>query len=350
MSLTRRGLLAATSTASVALAAASQVTEAQAADAPTGPVPMPAAPVAAGPMADMPRGMVLATLRTGSGFNLAVRTAKGVMDVPRAAAILGMPAPFTMNDVMRGGHNTTLQHLVAAALASPKAASAFVPEAEAKFGPCVTDPEKILCVGYNYRPHAKEAGAAIPTTPILFNKFNNSLNWHRGDIKLPTKVSTKFDYEIELVIVIGREAVDVPEERALDYVLGYATGNDFSSRDLQFATSQFMLGKSSDGYAPLGPWLVGADMVPDPDSLNLECRVNGQVRQSSNTRELIFGCKTLISFCSRHFTLKPGDIIFTGTPEGVILGMPKDKQVWLKAGDQIACSVEHLGELTFGLV
>ncbi len=343
MSLTRRGLIAATSTASIALAAAN------AAESPTGPVPVTAAPAGAGPMADMPRGMVLGTLRTGPGYTLAVRTAKGVLDVPRAAALLGLPAPSTMNDVMRGGHNATLQHLVAASLADARAAPAFVPEADAKFGPCVTDPEKILCVGFNYRPHAKETGNAIPTTPILFNKFNNALNWHRGDIKLPTKVSTKFDYEIELVIVIGREAVDVPEDKALDYVLGYATGNDFSSRDLQFATSQFMLGKSSDGYAPLGPWLVGADLVPDPDALNLECRVNGETRQSSNTRELIFGCKPLISFCSRHFTLKPGDIIFTGTPEGVILGMPKEKQVWLKPGDQIACSIEKLGELTFGL-
>src|SRR5262249_13783835 len=125
------------------------------------------------------------------------------------------------------------------------------------------------------------------------------------------------------------------------------TGNDFSARDLQGRTSQWMLGKTCDGFAPIGPYLVTADQIPDPNHLKLECRVNGQVRQSSNTGDMIFNCKVLISYISRHITLQPGDLIFTGTPEGVIQGYAKDKQVWLKPGDQVACSLERLGELEF---
>ena len=129
-------------------------------------------------------------------------------------------------------------------------------------------------------------------------------------------MAKKFDYEVELVIVIGKTAHDVSEADALSYVFGYATGNDFSARDLQFKTSQLMLGKTSDGFAPLGPWLVTADQVPDPQNLKLECRVNGEVRQSSNTNDMIFGCKTIVSYISQVWTLKPGDIIFTARPRG----------------------------------
>jgi 2-keto-4-pentenoate hydratase/2-oxohepta-3-ene-1,7-dioic acid hydratase in catechol pathway len=184
---------------------------------------------------------------------------------------------------------------------------------------------------------------------VLFNKYNNALLHHGGTIKLPAAVATKFDYEIELVIVMGREARSVSEADALNYVAGYCTGNDFSARDLQFDTGgQWMVGKTSDGFAPLGPYFVTADQV-DPNNLNLECRVNGETRQSSNTRDMIYNCQQLISYTSVRISLRPGDIIFTGTPEGVIWGMPKEKQVWLKAGDKIACSLEKLGELKFDL-
>ena len=185
---------------------------------------------------------------------------------------------------------------------------------------------------------------------MLFNKYNNSLSAHRSPIKLPVEVAKKFDYETELVIVVGRTAKNVSEADALSYVAGYCTGNDFSARDLQFDTGgQWMVGKTFDQFAPLGPYLVTADQV-NPDRLNIECRVNGEIRQSSNTEDFIFTSAQVVSYISRHLTLKPGDIIFTGTPEGVILGHPKDKQVWLKAGDKIACSVEKLGELEFELI
>jgi 2-keto-4-pentenoate hydratase/2-oxohepta-3-ene-1,7-dioic acid hydratase in catechol pathway len=185
---------------------------------------------------------------------------------------------------------------------------------------------------------------------VLFSKYNNALSAHNGKIKLPVKVAVKFDYEVELVIIIGKEAHDVSESDALSYVAGYATGNDFSARDLQLETGgQWMIGKTPDGFAPLGPYMVTADQI-DPDKLKVECRVNGETRQSSTTADFIFNTRQMVSYISRYITLQPGDIIFTGTPEGVILGKPKDQQVWLKPGDKIACSVEKLGELKFELV
>ena len=135
------------------------------------------------------------------------------------------------------------------------------------------------------------------------------------------------------------------EADALNYVAGYSTGNDFSARDLQMLTSQFMIGKTHDGFAPLGPYMVTSDLIPDPNNLRLETRVNGETRQDWNTNDMIFNCRQLISFASKMMTIKPGDIFFTGTPQGVILGMPPDKRVWLKAGDKVACSLEKLGEL-----
>jgi 2-keto-4-pentenoate hydratase/2-oxohepta-3-ene-1,7-dioic acid hydratase in catechol pathway len=197
----------------------------------------------------------------------------------------------------------------------------------------------------NYRQHAQETGNPIPAAPILFNKYNNTLVGHRGTIRLPTAVSSQFDYEVELVVVMGRKARDVPEEKALDYVFGYANGNDFSARDLMRATSQLMLGKTCDGFAPLGPWVVSADQIPDPQNLRIATYVNGEQRQSSNTADMIYSCAQIVSYCSRHLTLLPGDIIYTGTPEGVILGYPPQRQVWLKPGDRVVTEVEKCGTL-----
>lgn len=287
-------------------------------------------------------------LRAPDGaLSLGVKQGTRILDVGKAGRALGLEVPATTDDVIAG---RALAGLHKALAAPPEAA--FVDEAAAKFGPCLTDPQKIIMLGFNYRRHAQETGTPIPKAPVLFNKYNNALLGHGGTIKLPTKVATKFDYEIELQVIIGKTCREVSESEALDYVFGYATGNDFSARDLQFRdgkASQFMLGKTSDGFMPIGPYLVGAELVGDPQKLAVECRVNGEQRQSSNTSDMIFSCAQIISYCSQHFTLKPGDLISTGTPEGVIVGKPPDKQVWLKKGDQIACSVEKLGELRFDL-
>jgi 2-keto-4-pentenoate hydratase/2-oxohepta-3-ene-1,7-dioic acid hydratase in catechol pathway len=292
-----------------------------------------------------PKGMTFCTLSGREGMRLGVRTEKGILDVAAAAALFRVKAPTTIHAVIEGADCAPLAKLVDKAMTDARGKSVLLSEAKAKFGPAVPNPEKIICVGLNYRQHAAETGSAIPPVPLLFNKFNNALTGHRSTVKLPSAVDSQFDYEVELVIVIGKTARDVSEADALKHVFGYANGNDLSARGLQRATSQFMLGKIPDGFAPLGPWVVSADQIRDPNNLSIQTYVNGQVRQDLNTSDMIYDCRTIISYCSRHMTLKPGDIIYTGTPQGVILGYPKDKQKWLKAGDRVKTVVEQLGEL-----
>lgn len=208
----------------------------------------------------------------------------------------------------------------------------------------VPRPGKIVCVGLNYRPHAQEARLAIPESPILFSKFGNAVAGPEATIKAPADVE-RLDYEAELVVVMGRRCAGVSEEDALDYVLGYCNGNDISARDLQFRTSQWLLGKTSDGFAPMGPYLVTGDDITDPDALDIVGRRNGSVVQHSNTSEMIFSCRYLISYISRYMTLEPGDVIFTGTPEGVILGQPEESRSWLMSGETVSVAIEGLGEL-----
>lgn len=299
----------------------------------------------------MVRQMTFAALRDDTGVGLGIKTERGMLDVRRAAAQFRVQVPATPDDLVRGqGDGAALQRLVEVALAAKTADELFVPEAQAQFGPCVANPGKIVCVGLNYARHAAETKAPLPVVPILFNKYNNSLLHHDGAINVSGLPAEKFDYEAELVIVMGRTARNVTEAQALSYVFGYCVGNDFSARDLQLQTTQWMVGKTSDGFAPIGPYLVSADQVPDPNRLDIECRVNGEVRQSSNTKDMIFSCAQIIAYVSRHFPLDPGDIIFTGTPEGVILGYPKEKRVWLRPGDRVETRIEGLGTLRFSLV
>jgi 2-keto-4-pentenoate hydratase/2-oxohepta-3-ene-1,7-dioic acid hydratase in catechol pathway len=299
---------------------------------------------------ELARGLTLLTMRRNGEYRLGAKTAQGILVVVEASRLLQMPAPGTMDDLLQNQDGPNLNALVDAALRSVSAQTAFLDEGTLEFGPVVTRPGKIVCVGLNYRHHAQEIGVPIPKQPVLFSKFNNALHPHNKPLRLPVETASKFDYEVELVMVIGLEARNVSEANALSYVAGYSTGNDFSARELQLETGgQWMLGKTPDHFAPVGPYLVTAEQV-NPDNLKIECRVNGETRQSSNTSDFIFNCSTVISYISRYITLKPGDIIFTGTPEGVILGHPKEKQVWLKPGDKVACSVEKLGELRFELV
>jgi 2-keto-4-pentenoate hydratase/2-oxohepta-3-ene-1,7-dioic acid hydratase in catechol pathway len=296
----------------------------------------------------MPQPMTYATLRRGAEFDLAVKTERGVLDVRAVEAKYRVGAPTTVEALLRdGGAAQTLARLVERAKSDPDAASFFIDAARAEFGPCVPHPPKIVCVGLNYRRHAQETGNPIPTVPILFSKFNNALNHHDGSVKLSALPTEQLDYEAELVVVMGRRAQNVAPADALKYVFGYCVGNDVSARDLQMRTSQWLLGKTCDGFAPIGPYLVSADQVPDPNRLAIECRVNGAVRQSSNTNDMVFDCAALIAYASRHFPLEPGDLLFTGTPEGVILGYPKEKRVWLKPGDRVTTSIEKLGTLEF---
>jgi 2-keto-4-pentenoate hydratase/2-oxohepta-3-ene-1,7-dioic acid hydratase in catechol pathway len=340
----RRFLTKAGSAGSLALAA----TAAGCAAAPSTPAAT-AAPARTLPQG-LATGLTLLTFRVDGVDRLGARTDKGVLDIAAAAAALGMYAPGTMDDMLQQEDGPSVKAVVEAALTNAAAAAAFRPEAGITYGPLLSRPDKIVCVGLNYREHAKEIGSPIPTHPVLFNKFNASLNAHQGTVTLPVDLATNFDYEAELVIVIGKTARRVSQADALSYVAGYATGNDFTARDLQNGRGgQWMVGKAIDGFAPLGPYLVSAEQV-DPDALTVECRVNGETRQSSTTADFIFNTRQMISYISDYFTLKPGDIIFTGTPQGVIQGKPKDQQVWLKPGDSVACSIGSLGELSFRLV
>ena len=294
--------------------------------------------------AELSKGMTFATLRKGDGYSLGLRTERGILDVAAAEADLKLGVPTTITSVFNGqGNAAALKQLAVKA-----AGRHFIAEDKAQFGPAVTDPEKIVCIGLNYRRHAAETKNPVPAMPILFNKYNSALNCCGGTVAVSKEKAQKFDYEAELVIVIGRTTRNVSEADAPKYIFGYASGNDFTARDLQSRSSQWMIGKSLDGSGLVGPWIVTADQV-NGDNLKIECRVNGEVRQSSNTSDMVFNCAQLVSYISDYMTLKPGDIIFTGTPEGVISGYPKDKQVWLKAGDKVVTSIEKLGDLHFTL-
>lgn len=213
-----------------------------------------------------------------------------------------------------------------------------------KFESAVGKPEKIVCLGHNYRSHVKELNEELPEYPIIFSKFNNTLAAHDEDIPLPEE-SRMVDYEGELGIIIGKTAYNVPEEEALDYVFGYFAANDLSARDLQFKTQQWLIGKTCEKFFPNGPYIVTADEVGDPQNLSLKTYVNGELRQSANTSEMIFNCRQIISYVSRYMVLRPGDIISTGTPQGVIVGMPEEKREWLKDGDVVEVEIEKLGRL-----
>jgi len=291
------------------------------------------------------RNMTFCTLAGSGGGTLGLRTERGILDVAAASRLFRIQAPTDIHAVIDGADCVPLRKLAEKALNDGRGKRVLISESRARFAPAVPRPGKIICVGLNYRRHAQETGNPIPPAPVLFNKFNNTLVGHRGRIPLPVKVASQFDYEVELVVVIGRKARDVAEGKALSYVFGYANGNDFSARDLMRASSQIMLGKTCDGFAPLGPWVVTADQIADPQNLRIATFVNGEQRQNSSTADMIFSCAQIVSYCSRHMTLAPGDIIYTGTPQGVILGYPPEKQVWLKAGDKVVTEVEKCGTL-----
>lgn len=280
--------------------------------------------------------MKLVQFIRGGESRLGIRTERGIVDVLESAG--GAAVPKTAEEVIAGGR-AALDILLAL-----EADAEVIPEESIVYLPCLTKPEKILCVGLNYRSHTSETDMDVPKFPVLFSKYTNALAAHRQKVSLPD-TAEQYDYEAELVIVIGKEARKVAKEDALSYVFGYAPGDDLSARDLQMRTSQWLIGKTCDGFAPVGPYLTTADEV-DPLSLDIQCRVNGELRQSANTRDMIFDCPTIISYISQYMTLKPGDLIFTGTPGGVILGMPKEKQRWLKAGDEVQVTIEKLGTLT----
>jgi len=206
----------------------------------------------------------------------------------------------------------------------------------------IKTPQKIVCVGLNYRDHAEEQGTQLPERPLLFAKWPNTLIGDGDPIRIPA-ISEHVDYEAELGVVIGRRARAVSAGDALDYVEGYVVANDVSGRDLQFADGQWVRGKSLDTFLPVGD-LVPASEVPDPQALAIRAVLNGVIMQESNTSNMIFGVADVIAFVSQAITLEPGDLIITGTPAGV--GAFREPPVWMKPGDEITIEIDGIGSIT----
>ncbi|ANE51080.1 fumarylacetoacetate hydrolase family protein [Flavisolibacter tropicus] len=264
-----------------------------------------------------------------------IATEEGVLDIDKYLAEQNTTwrpqNPMTLDDVAE------LETLAANGLNDPQYR---LPEEGLTIAPCVPRPPKIICIGLNYRQHAIESGMAIPTVPVAFTKYSNTLTDFQSDVPLGS-VGVEFDYEVELAVVIGKKGKHVQKEEALDYVLGYCVANDLSCRDLQFMSSQWLMGKSLDAFLPLGKYLVTADEVGDPQTLQLTCTLNGEQRQNSNTADMVFTVAEIIEFLSKHMTLEPGDLILTGTPQGVIMG--HKEKVWLKPGDVVNVAIDKLG-------
>ncbi|SIS74472.1 2-keto-4-pentenoate hydratase/2-oxohepta-3-ene-1,7-dioic acid hydratase (catechol pathway) [Alicyclobacillus vulcanalis] len=286
--------------------------------------------------------MKLCVYRDNDERRLGLVRGDDVIDVAASAAQLGVSVPTDMLDVIAND----AQHRAALAQIEEKGVVAGK-LGQLRLAPPVTRPEKILCVGLNYRKHAEESKMPIPSSPVYFAKFANSLAGHGDEIAIP-EVAREVDYEVELVAVMGRRCRNVSEDEALEAVFGYTIGNDLSARDLQMRTPQWLYGKAIDGFAPLGPYLVTADEVGDPQRLGLRLYLNGELRQNSSTSDMIFTVAQVIADLSRIMTLEPGDLIYTGTPEGVILG--RAEKVWLKPGDEMACEIDGLGRLENRLV
>ncbi len=213
---------------------------------------------------------------------------------------------------------------------------------DVRFGCPVADPSKIICLGKNYKEHAKEGGFDLPEKPLLFCKTVNTLNGPFDDVEMPES-SRQIDWEVELAIVIGKKGKKIDKEQAYEHIAGYTVLNDVSAREAQFAFSQWFRGKSFDGFAPIGPCIVTRDEIKKPHTLDLTAKVNGKIMQDGNTKDMIFDVPSIIENISCDITLEPGDIIATGTPSGV--GIFRDPPIVLKKGDVVECEIENIGKI-----
>jgi 2-keto-4-pentenoate hydratase/2-oxohepta-3-ene-1,7-dioic acid hydratase in catechol pathway len=274
--------------------------------------------------------MRLVTYRSDGVARAGVQTGEGVLD---AAQLLGEDR-IGVRRLLEAARIEELSKLIDGSTADPVEGTELLPP--------VPDPDKIICIGLNYRSHAEEAGIEPPEQPTFFAKFRNALAPPAATVELPA-ASEKVDYEAEVAFVIGRRCKDVEPDEALDAIAGYMLLNDLSARDLQFATPQWMPGKVFDGSAPCGPALVTPDEAGAHDSISFTLDLNGERMQDGSTSDLVFSAGELVARLSRWMSLEPGDIVSTGTPSGV--GSVRDPRVWLKPGDEIVISSPTLGEL-----
>ncbi|MEP7360994.1 MAG: fumarylacetoacetate hydrolase family protein [Chloroflexota bacterium] len=257
-----------------------------------------------------------------------------------AAASLAPGIAGTMTDLLAGWPDSA-DALKAALRGADQPETA--PLSEVELLAPVPRPGKIVAAGVNYATHAAEGKRDAPDHPVLFAKLTTSVIGHGVQIRWDPRLTQAVDFEAELAAVIGRTCRRVSEADALDYVAGYTCLNDVSARDLQYSDKQFVRGKSLDTFCPMGPWLVTADEIADPQALRVRCLVNGEVMQDASTAEMVFGVAALVSFCSQAFTLEPGDVIATGTPSGV--GWFRDPKRMLRDGDEVVVDIEHIGRL-----
>ena len=280
--------------------------------------------------------MRLATIQTAAGARAAVQLGDTFVDLHATDPAV----PASVRQILAGGKAA----LQAAQEAARRGNAVKIEALQAKLLPPIPDPPKIVCLGLNYRDHAIEGGAPIPKDPVLFSKYATSLIGQGEAIVLPA-VSHEVDYEAELVIVVGKKGRHLTRESAAGHIAGYTIGHDVSARDWQLKKDgrQWMVGKTFDTFAPLGPELVTADEVGDPHGLAIKLRLNGQTMQDSHTRHMIFSTAEVVAYLSQVFTVQPGDLVFTGTPSGV--GFTRKPPVFLKGGDVVEVEIENLGVL-----
>jgi 2-keto-4-pentenoate hydratase/2-oxohepta-3-ene-1,7-dioic acid hydratase in catechol pathway len=291
---------------------------------------------------------------TSRSFGVMISSTECV-DIPAAARAvprdLGLdplsPFPPTLDDGLRSWNSVRLVAQRCLSLAGPAGGKlnerALVNLQDVTLDAPVRHPSKIVAVGLNYMDHCREQKVEPPSLPLLFTKFPSAIIGPEGKIRWNEDLSQEVDYEAELAVVIGRRADAVAEADALDVVAGYTALNDVSARNLQFGDKQWVRGKSLNTFCPMGPLLVTADEIGDPNDLKIRCLVNGAVLQDSTTKEMIFTVKQLIAFISQAIVLEPGDVIATGTPDGV--GVFRSPKVFLKHGDRVVVSIENIGEL-----
>ncbi len=273
---------------------------------------------------------------------LAARGARGAAELANTAVPPAMLAFLGAGERAMDAAREALAHVAKVGGAAAQARGLARPAEQVRLLAPVPRPTKLILVGLNYRDHAEEAGLKIPDVPTIFSKYPNCVIGPGETIKIP-RVSSMIDYEGEYAFVIGRGGRDIPSARAMEYVAGYTILNDVSCRDYQMRTGQWMIGKTFDTFAPMGPYLVTRDEIADPHNLELALYLNGQRMQHSNTRNLIFKTDDLIAFLSQVFTLEPGDVVSTGTPSGV--GFVRKPPVFMKPGDQVRVEIEGLGAL-----
>jgi 2-keto-4-pentenoate hydratase/2-oxohepta-3-ene-1,7-dioic acid hydratase in catechol pathway len=273
-----------------------------------------------------------------------------VLDLAAAARAAGSKHDFSsMLAIVRGGDTALAEARTLAARAGEFKAALRPSAGVTLLSPLPELPRNAFCVGRNYVDHVKEGAAMLkvevklPTTPQYFTKATHSLNTPNGDIRLDTTLTSRFDYEAELAIVLGRGGRDIPPEQAMDHVFGYTVANDFTARDLQRRHDQWFKGKSLDTTLPLGPWLIDAQEIGDPKTLELTLTVNGKLRQHAHISQMIFDLPTIISVLSAGLTLEAGDVIVTGTPSGV--GFAMDPPAYLQDGDVVVTRIDRIGEL-----